>query len=94
MVKATVALRCSKEHLSVEEFNKTWHDIKSVSGGTKDRKHCSMQWCLYEAWRELELGFMADAESVSIMLDERNGRLLAKYSASNKNLMSVWVALR
>ena len=71
---------------SVEEFKTTWHDIKTVSGGTKDRKHCSMQWCLYEAWRELELGFMADAESVSIMLDERNGRLLIKYSASNKNL--------
>ena len=79
---------------SVEEFKTTWHDIKTVSGGTKDRKHCSMQWCLYEAWRELELGFMADAESVSIMLDERNGRLLIKYSDSNKTLMSVWVALR
>ena len=34
---------------SVEEFKNTWHNIKSVSGGTKDRKHCSMQWCLYEA---------------------------------------------
>ena len=65
---------------SVEQCKKTWHDITSVSGGTKDRKRCSMQWCLYEAWRELELGCMADAESVSIMLNERNGRLIVKYS--------------
>ena len=70
----------------VQEFKQTWHNIRNVSGGTKSRKQSSMEWCLYEAWREHELEFMASATTVSIMLDERHGRLLIKYAATNKNL--------
>jgi hypothetical protein len=52
----------------------------------KDRKRQTLDWCLFEVVRDRALSFLGKATCISIMLDERNGRLLTKYSATDCNL--------
>jgi hypothetical protein len=52
----------------------------------KDRKRRTLEWCLFEAVRDRELTFLSKATCISLMLDERNGRLLIKYSATDCHL--------
>ena len=68
----------------LNEFRQAWRTVRNVSGGAKSRKQCSLEWCLYEAWRKQELELMANNETINITLDERHGRVLFKYTTSNK----------
>ena len=69
----------------IQEFKDVWLGLRK-DGIDMDRKRRTLQWCLFEAVRDQELEFMATATCISIMLDERNGRLLIKYSATNAKL--------
>ena len=68
----------------LNEFRQAWRTVRNVSGGAKSRNQCSWEWCLYEAWREQELEFMAKTETINITLDKRTGRRRIEYSASNR----------
>ena len=70
----------------VEDFATAWLDLRKGMHATKDRKRRTLEWCLFEAVRDRELSFLGKATCISIMLDERNGRLLIKYSATDCNL--------
>jgi hypothetical protein len=69
----------------IEAFKDAWLGLRRA-GVHMDRKRRTLEWCLYEAVRDKELEFLAKATCISIMLDERNGRLLIKYSATNRKL--------
>ena len=68
-----------------EAFKDAWLGLRK-DGIEMDRKRRTLEWCLLEAVRDQEREFLATATCISIMLDERNGRLLIKYSATNKKL--------
>ena len=71
----------------VEDFATAWLDLRKGMHAAKDRKRRTLErWCLFEAVRDRELSFLGKATCISIMLDERNGRLLIKYSATDCNL--------
>ena len=70
----------------VEDFVTAWLDLRKGMRATKDRKRRKLEWCLFEAVRDRELQFLGKATCISIMLDERNVRLLNKYSATDCNL--------
>ena len=62
----------------VEDFATAWLDWGRGMQAAKDRKRRTLEWCLFEAVRGRELSFLSKATCISIMLDERNGRLLIK----------------
>ena len=70
----------------VEDFATAWLDLRKGMHATKDRNRRTLEWCLFEAVRDRELSFLGKATCISIMLDERNGWLLIKYSATDCNL--------
>ena len=70
----------------VEDFATAWLDLGKGMQAAKDRKRRTLEWCLFEAVRDRELSFLSKATCISIMLDERNGRLLIKYSATDCHL--------
>ena len=70
----------------MEAFKDAWLGLRKSGGDLKERKRRTLEWCLFEAVRDKELEFLAKATCISIMLDERNGRLLIKYSAANHKL--------
>jgi len=69
----------------VEDFANAWLDLRKGIQA-KNRKRRTLEWCLFEAVRDRELSFLGKATCISIMLDERNGRLLIKYSATDRHL--------
>jgi len=74
---------------SVTEFENVWKGIREGKLDDKQRrqrKHTTIEWCFFEALRDEELAFLASAVCISLAVDERNGRLLIKYFASNKAL--------
>ena len=84
----------------VQEFGEAWQAIRLGAGAASSmvkkhghRKHRSMEWCLFEALRDRELAFLLQATCISISLDERNGRLLMKYSAVGDGLEPRWGCL-
>ena len=60
----------------MEAFKDAWLGLRKSGGDLKERKRRTLEWCLFEAVRDKELEFLAKATCISIMLDERNGRLL------------------
>jgi hypothetical protein len=70
----------------VEDFVAAWLVLRKGINAAKDRKRRTLEWCLFEAVRDRELSFLGKATCISIMLDERNGRLSIKYSATDCNL--------
>ena len=71
---------------SLAEFCKVMRDGPLAHKQFGGRKLTTMEWCLFEALRDEELAFLASAVCISLAVDERNGRLLIKYSASNTAL--------
>jgi hypothetical protein len=73
-----------------DEFAKVWREVRgcSAEGSRRQwpRKRRTLEWCLFEALRDRELTFLETATCISIALDERNGRLLLKYAAANRQL--------
>jgi len=69
----------------MEAFQYAWLGLRKA-GVHIDRKQRTLEWCLFEAVRGRELEFLAKATCIGIMLDERNGRLLIKYSAASRAL--------
>ena len=50
------------------------------------RKSATLGWCLAEAIRDADRDFLRSAETIAVMLDERNGRLLVKYQGCDAHL--------
>ena len=69
-----------------EDFATAWLDLRKGMQAAKDRKRRTLEWCLFEVARDCELSFLRKATCISIMLDESNGWLLIKYSATDCNL--------
>ena len=78
-----------------EDFKAAWVALRTGSNNLRrsPKKARSIQWCLYEALRDWELRFLQAAGCINIALDERNGRLLVKYSASDAKLDVRWGCL-
>jgi hypothetical protein len=69
----------------IDDFANAWLDLRKGIQA-KDRKRRTLEWCLFEAVRDREVSFLGKATCISIMLDERNGRLLIKFSARDRHL--------
>ena len=70
---------------SVKEFESIWHALaKSSTGSVSEavqmskRKATSMEWCIWEALRDSERDALASASTISLGVDERNGRLCGR----------------
>ena len=70
---------------AVQEFADAWKSL-ALGPQRQSRKCRTLEWCLFEACRDRELDFLRAATCMSIALDERDGRLLIKYAASNAQL--------
>jgi len=71
---------------STEELSALWRALKATAATStqteqSQRRTASMEWCLYEAIRDQEREFMSKAQTISVALDERKGRLLVTYRA-------------
>jgi hypothetical protein len=73
---------------AVQEFADVWKRL-ALGPQRQSRKLRTLEWCLFEAFRDRELDFLQAARCVSIALDERDGRLLVKYAASNAQLQAM-----
>ena len=72
---------------AVVDFANAWKRLAlRESDQPGRRKLRTLEWCLFEAIRDREHDFLQAARCMSIATDERNGRLLVKYAASNDNL--------
>ena len=76
----------------LEEFRAVWLDVRKGTQRT-ERKGRTLERCLYEALRDTEVAFLGRAACVSLMLDERQGRLLIKHAASDRSLEVRWGVL-
>ena len=70
----------------VEDFATAWLDLRKGMHAAKDRKRRTLERCLFEAVRDRALSFLSKATCISLMLDERSGWLLIKYSATDCHL--------
>ena len=69
----------------VQDFANAWKQL-GLGQQRGSRRLRTLEWCLFEASRDRELDFLKGAKCVSISSDERNGRLLVKYAASDDQL--------
>ena len=77
---------------SANTFKALWKGLRKGSsleslqalGGRE--KLGNMRWCLAEALRTQDRQFLANATCICLARDERDGRLVARFSATDKNL--------
>ncbi len=70
-------------------FQNAW--TGAVTGSTAThlgdgRKRATLEWCIYEAIRDVDRTFLAKASAIAVLLDERNGRILLKFHACDDEL--------
>ena len=91
--KAAEAFQCSERIVfapAASEFNDALKKmVKGGScrdGGCMSDKRTQMRWCLSEATLSLSRDRLQSAEAMSVMRDERKGRLLLRYRATLPDL--------
>ena len=72
------------------EFNAAWKDAalghKAANGSKSLRKTTSLEWCIAQRIQDGEREFLKQAETIAVLLDERNCRMLIKFQACDRNL--------
>mmetsp|Transcript_152060 Transcript_152060/g.265051 ORF Transcript_152060/g.265051 Transcript_152060/m.265051 type:complete len:1079 (-) Transcript_152060:116-3352(-) len=78
---------------AAEDFASFWDSIQAGSSCRKGAQVCKseekatmMLWCLAEAMKRKDLGFIRHAKSICVHRDAACGRLVHKYSAVDQNM--------
>ncbi len=74
----------------LEHFREVYDSIleRRKARCTRRKKLRKMQFCLTEGARQLDRDFLARSQSITLMQDARKSRLLVRFKASDKNLLT------